>query len=93
MSIFLAGTNGHEKKRLSFFQLHGVPKRTDQWLVVVCRFVAAIWALLHFYTNSNTPILDSLVSATAAICHVVDALAQSRKLAGLDRFNSHPLNF
>ena len=27
---------------------------------------AAIWTLLHFYTNSNTPILDSLVSATAA---------------------------
>ena len=26
----------------------------------------AIWALLHNFTNSNTPVLDALVSATAA---------------------------
>lgn len=25
-----------------------------------------IWALLHYFTNSNTPVLDALVSATAA---------------------------
>ena len=84
-----------KKKRLSFFQLHGVPKRTTNGLLLFAVSWAAIWALLHFLYQQQYAYSDSLVSATADNCHVVDGLAQSRKLAGLDRFQygCHPLNF